>query len=223
MRRILPLIAATFAGVLAGCVPATAEPSGGMVLASTVGAHPGGVLTSEYKGKLVPQKGDELAMFALGCFWGSEYTFRRVPGVVATAVGFSGGTTTNPSYEQVCNGDTRHAETVLVEYDPKKITYRQLLEVFWASHDPTTLNQQGPDFGDQYRSAIFAFTPGQKALAEETRNAEQKITRGKIVTQIQMAGPFYPAELYHQQYVVKTGHNSCPPPRRAIKGVKLGG
>lgn len=188
-----------------------------------VGTHPGGIGTPAYHGTLVPKAGHELALFAMGCFWGSEGTYRKVHGVTATAVGFSGGTTANPSYEQVCTGATHHAETVLVEYDPKQVTYGQLLEVFWASHDPSEFNRQGPDIGEQYRSVIFFRSPQQKLLAQQTLAREQKTMDQKIVTQIIPAGPFYLAEDYHQQYDEKTGRNTCPPPRRAVNGVKMRG
>lgn len=225
MNRLIPLFALALAG-LQGCALETSissGPSGGTAPASSVGIHPGGILTSSYHGTLTPKPGDELAMFAMGCFWGSEATYRKVKGVTATAVGFSGGTTVNPTYDQVCTGSTHHAESVLVEFDPKKVTYSQLLEVFWASHDPTTVDQQGPDYGEQYRSAIYYFSPEQKTLAEQTLAKEQKTTEGKIVTQIKAAGPFYAAELYHQQYAAKTGHDACPPPRRKVHGVGMGG
>jgi peptide-methionine (S)-S-oxide reductase len=145
------------------------------------------------------------AIFAAGCFWGVEADFRKVPGVKATAVGYSGGTTENPSYEQVCGGRTGHAEVVLVEYDPAEVSYEQLLDVFWDSHDPTTLNRQGPDIGTQYRSAIYVLTPEQEATAGtslEKLEASDRF-RGPIVTEITKAGPFYMAEDYHQQYVEK--------------------
>lgn len=185
-----------------------------------VGIHPGGVGTPSYSGKLVPAGKNRLAMFALGCFWGSEYTFRHVNGVVATAVGFAGGKTNNPSYEQVCTHTTGHAEAVLIEYDSSKVSYAKLLDVFWASHDPTTLNRQGPDFGDQYRSSIFYFDEEQRKLALATRAAEQKTIKDPIVTEIVKAPTFWLAEEYHQQYSEKTGRHTCPPPRRPLKDGK---
>jgi peptide-methionine (S)-S-oxide reductase len=176
-----------------------------------VGTNPGGAAAGT---PLVPRAGDELAAFAEGCFWGSEDTFRHVSGVVATAVGYSGGRTTNPSYEDVCTHTTGHAETVLVEFDPKKVTYTQLLRVFWDSHDPTTPNQQGPDIGDQYRSAIFTFTPLQDAAARASMAAEQPQYKSKITTEITPMGRFWKAEGYHQQYDEHTGRHSCPIPAR---------
>jgi peptide-methionine (S)-S-oxide reductase len=177
----------------------------------TVGVNPGGAGAGT---PLAPRAGDELAAFAEGCFWGSEDTFRHVSGVVATAVGYTGGHTSNPSYEDVCTHTTGHAETVLVEFDPKKVTYSQLLRVFWDSHDPTTPNQQGPDIGDQYRSAIFTFSPAEDAAARATRAAEQSQYKTKITTVIEPIGRFWKAEGYHQQYDERTGRHSCPIPIR---------
>ena len=178
----------------------------------TVGTDPGHAGAGS---PLQPGKGNELAAFAEGCFWGSEDTFRHVPGVVATAVGYSGGHTTNPSYEDVCSHTTGHAETVLVEFDPAKVTYAQLLRTFWDSHDPTTLNRQGPDVGDQYRSAIFTFSPQQDAAARASMVEEQKHYDRKITTDIRPMAPFWKAEGYHQQYDERTGRHSCPLPGRA--------
>ena len=153
----------------------------------------------------------EVATFGAGCFWGVEDTFMKIPGVTNTAVGFMGGTTQNPTYNEVCNGNTRHAEVVHLEYDPTKISYEKLLEVFWDSHNPTTFNRQGPDVGSQYRSAIFYHTPEQKAAAEKTKTALEvghKFSK-PIVTEITEAGAFYRAEEYHQKYFQKTGIQSC--------------
>jgi peptide-methionine (S)-S-oxide reductase len=150
-------------------------------------------------------------MFAAGCFWGVEEAFRRVPGVVSTAVGYSGGTFENPTYRDVCTGRTGHAEVVQVEYDPAKVAYDELLAVFWAVHDPTTLNRQGPDVGTQYRSAIFFHTPEQKAAAEASKDKLQisGIYKRPIVTEITPASAFYRAEEYHQQYIAKGGRSGC--------------
>ncbi len=192
----------------------TAQPgSGGAHLAAggTPGADPGHAGTGT---PLVPAAGDELAAFAEGCFWGSEDTFRHVPGVASTAVGYSGGHTARPTYETVCSHTTGHAETVLVEYDPKKVTYSQLLRVFWDSHDPTTPNQQGPDIGDQYRSEIFTFSPAQESAAKGSLSAEQAQYKDKITTLVQPMGQFWKAEGYHQQYDEHTGRHSCPLPGR---------
>jgi peptide methionine sulfoxide reductase msrA/msrB len=147
------------------------------------------------------------AAFAAGCFWGVEAAFQQVQGVVATAVGYMGGKTKDPSYEQVCSGKTGHAETVRVEYDPKKVTYEYLLAVFWGIHDPTTLDRQGPDIGAQYRSVIFFYTPEQEkaALDSKKRLQSEKRFKGQIVTEILPAAEFYKAEDYHQQYFRKQG------------------
>jgi len=162
---------------------------------------------------LTPQPGNELIAFGGGCFWGVEDWFRKVPGVVATAVGYTGGHTKNPTYEQVCSDTTGHAEVVLVEYDPKRLDFDRLMVAFWEIHDPTQLNRQGPDFGTQYRSGVWAPSAEQRTRAQKSLEAEQKITDGKIVTVIEPLGDFYIAEDYHQQYNAKTGH-SCPPPRK---------
>jgi peptide-methionine (S)-S-oxide reductase len=151
------------------------------------------------------------ATFGAGCFWGVEATFRRLPGVVDTAVGYSGGHTQNPTYEQVCTDRTGHAEVVQVEYDPAKVSFEQLLEVFWSSHDPTQVDRQGPDIGKQYRSVIFFHDEEQKAEAEESKATLESLGRYRrpIATQIVPAQPFYRAEEYHQQYLKKRGLDSC--------------
>ena len=153
----------------------------------------------------------EIASFAAGCFWGVEDEFRKQKGVIATAVGFSGGHVPNPSYRRVCQGDTGHAETVEVEFDPKVVSYDQLLDLFWSIHDPTTPNQQGPDVGEQYRSVIFYHSADQamKAIASRNKLAKSGELKDKIVTEIVPAGPFYKAEDYHQQYVEKGGFAVC--------------
>jgi len=153
----------------------------------------------------------ETATFGAGCFWGVEETFRKVPGVTSTAVGYMGGTLANPTYEDVCTDRTGHAEAVQVEYDPARVTYDQLLDVFWANHDPTTRNRQGPDEGTQYRSVIFCHTPEQKAAAEASRDRLQKSGRFRrpIVTEIAPAATFHRAEEYHQRYLEKRGQSSC--------------
>lgn len=157
----------------------------------------------------VPPPVTQYAMFGAGCFWGVEATFRQVPGVVSTAVGFSGGKMAAPTYAQVCSGRTGHAEVVLVEYNPARVTYEELLRVFWQNHDPTTPNRQGPDIGEQYRSVVFYYSPEQRAAAQASKNEAQKLYRAPIVTQILPAGPFYLAEEYHQQYLEKRGLASC--------------
>jgi peptide-methionine (S)-S-oxide reductase len=149
----------------------------------------------------------ETADFAAGCFWGSEATFRAVPGVLATEVGFEGGSTTNPTYEDVCTDRTGHAETVRVIFDPQKVTYKQLVDIFFEHHDPTTVDRQGPDFGTQYRSAIFYHSPEQQKIAESDKHDRDTSGEyvGPIVTQILPAKNFYRAEDYHQQYFEKKG------------------
>ena len=145
----------------------------------------------------------EKATFGAGCFWGVEAAFRRVEGVVSTAVGYSGGTLENPTYEDVCTGRTGHAEVVEVEYDPSRVSYEELLEVFWENHDPTTLNRQGPDVGTQYRSAIFFHTPEQEDAARASKEKVQSRFKNPIVTEITPASRFYRAEEYHQRYFEK--------------------
>lgn len=154
----------------------------------------------------------QIATFAAGCFWGVEETFRKLPGVQETAVGYTGGRLPNATYENVCGGGTGHAEAVQIQYDPSKISYEALLKVFWENHNPTTLNAQGPDTGSQYRSAIFFHTPAQKLAAQLSKETLQKSAQWggrKIVTEITAAGPFYRAEEYHQKYLMKRGAESC--------------
>lgn len=153
----------------------------------------------------------ETALFGAGCFWGVEAVFRQLPGVVGTAVGYSGGKTRNPTYQDVCYHDTGHAEVVRVEFDPERISYAQLVDVFFAHHNPTTLNRQGPDVGSQYRSVIFSYDDAQRAAAEEAKRRLGESNRwGRpIVTQIVPAGEFYRAEEYHQQYLEKRGLSNC--------------
>jgi len=153
----------------------------------------------------------ERATFAAGCFWGVEETFRQTKGVSKTAVGYIGGATPAPTYEQVCSGRTGHAEAVEVEFDPSVVSYKQLTELFFATHNPTTLNRQGPDVGEQYRSAVFYHSDEQKAVAEEVKAEVEQSKRfaNKIVTQIVPAVEFFPAEEYHQQYLLKRGASHC--------------
>jgi len=151
----------------------------------------------------------ETATFAAGCFWGVEAALRALPGVTHTAVGYSGGSTDQPTYKQVCRGRTGHAEAVEVEYDPAAISYEDLLKTFWANHNPTTPNRQGWDIGSQYRSAIFFHDEQQHEAALASREGHQRDLRRRIVTEIVPAERFWPAEDYHQQYLEKRGQSSC--------------
>jgi peptide methionine sulfoxide reductase msrA/msrB len=153
-----------------------------------------------------------LATFGAGCFWGVELTFENVPGVINAKSGYSGGHQQNPTYKDVCSDESGHAEVVQVEYDPSKVSYEKLLEVFWDYHDPTQLNRQGPDVGTQYRSVVFYHSPEQKAAAEASLAALRTSGKHKkpIVTQIEPAQTFYAAEDYHQDYLRKRGYTSCP-------------
>jgi len=149
------------------------------------------------------------ATFGAGCFWGVEAAFRRLDGVEQTRVGYAGGSVENPTYEQVCSHETGHAEVVEVTYDESTVPYEQLLAVFWAEHDPTQLNRQGPDVGSQYRSAIFVHDAEQRAAAEASRERVQERLSKPVVTQIEDAPPFWEAEDYHQRYLEKRGLASC--------------
>ncbi len=157
--------------------------------------------------------GTEVALFGLGCFWGAERKFWQTDGVVSTMVGYAGGSTPNPTYKEVCSGRTGHTEVVRVVFDPKKVTYEALLKVFWENHDPTQGMRQGNDVGTQYRSAIYATTPAQRAVAERSRDAFQHALAsaglGTITTEIKDAPPFYYAEDYHQQYLEKNPDGYC--------------
>ena len=155
----------------------------------------------------------EKATFGAGCFWGVEAAFRQVKGVLSTTVGYSGGHFPNPTYKDVCSDRTGHAEVVQVEYDLAEVSYDQLLNIFWENHDPTTLNRQGPDVGDNYRSAIFYHSDRQKELAEKSKAEQQKNYKDSVITQIAPASTFYKAEEYHQKYYQKHGISSCPAPQ----------
>jgi peptide-methionine (S)-S-oxide reductase len=223
MQKVLVL--AAFSLLVCACkgptahttgAPTAADPAAsastltGAAARAHVGTAPG---HAGHGTPLAAGDGHELAAFAAGCFWGVEDNFRQVPGVIATAVGFSGGHTDSPSYEDVCTHTTGHAETVLVEFDPKRITYGELVTVFFKNHDPTTKNRQGPDVGDQYRSAIFTFTDAQAAAARAAMKHEQAAFSRPIVTEITPMTRFWIAEDYHQQYDEKTGTHSCPMPK----------
>ncbi len=158
-------------------------------------------------------EGAEMAQFGMGCFWGAERKFWETPGVIVTAVGYSGGATPNATYEEVCSGGTNHAETVLVVYDPKKVSFDELLKVFWESHDPTQGLRQGNDVGSQYRSTIYAYTDDQLAAAKASKAAYEKALAaqgyGPVTTEIRKAPDFYFAEDYHQQYLAKNPAGYC--------------
>jgi len=158
-------------------------------------------------------EGTESAIFAMGCFWGAERVFWETPGTWVTAVGYSGGRSPMPSYEEVCTGLTGHAECVLVVFEPTEVTYARLLKLFWESHDPTQGMRQGNDVGTQYRSAVFTFSDGQRQAAEASRHAYEQVLGAsgfpRVTTEIAPAGPFYYAEAYHQQYLAKNPRGYC--------------
>lgn len=222
MRNVavaLLLMTSTMMGCRSSGTEAKQDPSAPSRSATTtsqqqqrraVGTDPGGVGAGT---ALRAKPGHALAAFAAGCFWGVEDNFRQVPGVVATAVGYTGGHTKNPTYESVCSHTTGHAETVLVEFDPGKVSYEDLVRVFFRNHDPTTRNRQGPDIGDQYRSHIFTLSDDQDVVAKTVMAREQTRLGKPIVTQVTHLGEFWKAEDYHQQYDEKTGTHSCPMPK----------
>jgi peptide-methionine (S)-S-oxide reductase len=154
-------------------------------------------------------KRTEIAMFAAGCFWGVEEAFRALDGVIGTEAGYTGGDTDEPTYEEICDGNTGHAEAVKITFNPREISYEQLLDIFWESHDPTTLDRQGSDVGEQYRSMIFYTTPEQKELADWSKQAAQNRFSKKIVTRIAKAEVWWKAESRHQQYFFKRGGGIC--------------
>lgn len=195
------------------------EPAASATAAPTarVGTQPGRI---DAAGKVTPNEGRALAIVAGGCFWGVEDVFRHVPGVTATAVGYTGGHTEKPTYEEVCGHGTGHAEAVLVEFDPAKVTYDELLDVFFEAHDPTQRNRQGPDVGDQYRSAVFTRTDAEAAAARAAIARAQRAHEKPVVTEVTPLGAFTRAEGYHQQYAERTGRHSCPLPASLKK--KLG-
>jgi len=156
------------------------------------------------------------AIFAAGCFWGVQYYFDQVPGVVKSTVGYTGGHTENPSYEAVCTHTTGHAEAVELEFNSEQVSYQTLLQQFFRMHDPTQLNRQGPDVGDSYRTAIFYLTDEQKTAAEAARSVAQKNFKEPIVTEITAAGSFWPAEDYHQKFAERTGRGMCHIPYQVV-------
>ena len=209
INGLFSLLVLMTAGGLAGCTGPEGEPvaSASGETASAKATVAATAAAGETKSSTRPAAKTETAVFGAGCFWGVESTFRKVPGVLKTEVGYAGGKTERPTYEQICYERTGHAEVVRVEYDPAKVGYQKLLEVFFENHDPTTLNRQGPDYGDQYRSVVFAQSAEQKRLAtaEKARRDASGDYVGPIVTAIQPAVPFWPAEAYHQQYFEKQG------------------
>jgi peptide-methionine (S)-S-oxide reductase len=206
---MLALVGAVFVRLV---TPAAAKGQTEDVIGNpSLGTRPGQV---GHGTPLVAAPGHGLAIFAQGCFWGVEERFRRVPGVVATAVGYTGGKEQDPSYERVSAHLTGHAESVLVEFDQAKVSYGELLEVFWGTHDPTSGDRQGPDRGHQYRSAIFTLGPEQQAAARASRDAQQARLADRITTEIAPAGPFWLAEASHQQWDERHGYRSCPLPHR---------
>lgn len=156
------------------------------------------------------------AIFAAGCFWGVQFYFDQVPGVTDSVVGYTGGHTENPTYEEVCTHTTGHAEAVEIEFDPQELSYETLVRQFFRMHDPTQLNRQGPDVGDSYRSAIFYIDDVQKAIAEQIRDEIQLTHNDRVVTQIEPATEFYPAENYHQKFTERTGRGMCHVPYQEI-------
>ena len=156
------------------------------------------------------ESGLEIATFAAGCFWGVEDAFMKTKGVKSTKVGYTGGNLTNPTYEDVCTDKTGHAEAIQIMYDPKEISYKEILELFWSIHNPTTKNRQGPDIGTQYRSSIFYHSSEQEKIANQVRQElDDSKFQNKMVTEIVAASTFYPAEEYHQKYYQKIGGGSC--------------
>lgn len=212
MKAVLKLSLVALAAVAASLLLTPARAQDGQIGNPACGTRPG---HAGHGTALTPAPGNQLAAFAQGCFWGSEERFRKLHGVVATAVGYTGGHTADPTYLQVCGDGTGHAESVLVEFNPAQITYEQLLAFFWETHDPTSGDRQGPDSGTQYRSAIFTFSALQQKAAVKSRDEAQKALAAKITTEIAPAGPFWIAEDYHQQYDERHGSLSCPVPHRA--------
>jgi peptide-methionine (S)-S-oxide reductase len=206
MRQILAMIGLTVAiGCGTGIEVVQAQTQRDT---TKVGTKPGDIGTSSDPLATARERGNELAAFAQGCFWCYEPFYRATDGVIATAVGYTGGHLRRPTYQQVCTGATGHAEAVLIEYDPKKVSYEKLLEIFWTTHDPTTRDRQGPDVGSQYRSAIFYFSPEQAQAARASMLKAQPAWKDPIVTEIIAASEFWIAEEYHQQYYEKRGIKS---------------
>lgn len=213
--KLTPFLSVVIVAAVAGWASVTGmqAPQQTAVDSTKVGTHPGGIGAGKFV-QLKPKGHDQLAAFSGGCFWGVENYFRHIKGVVATAVGYTGGNVPNPTYQMVCTHRTGHAETVLLEFDPKVVTYKQLLHDFWLAHDPTEVDRQGPDIGNNYRSAIWTFSDAQLKEATASKAAEEKLEKATFSTQISPITSFWLAEEYHQQYDEKTGTNTCPPPRQ---------
>ncbi len=216
MKGILWFAVIALAIVAAGAIIATlpvppGPPPEPPIGNPSLGTRPGGAGRGT---PLSASGGNALALVAQGCFWGVEERFRRVPGVVATAVGYAGGRTDHPTYAQVSSGSTGHVEAVLVEFDPRQVGFERLLEVFWETHDPTSGDRQGPDRGTQYRSAIFTFGDEQRRAALLSRERQQERLAEPITTEISPAGRFWLAEDEHQQWDEKHHARSCPAPER---------
>jgi len=215
--RALPVFLGVFAAAIVGTRALSswgrfATKENAPIGNPSCGTNPGHVGSGT---PLVASGKNELAVFAQGCFWGVEERFRKIPGVLATAVGYTGGHTAHPTYEDVCTDRTGHAEAVLIEFDPSRVSYADLLAFFWRTHDPTSGDRQGPDVGTQYRSAIFTFSQEQLRTALASRDEEQRHLVDPITTEIAPAGPFWEAEAYHQQWDEKHGALSCPVPHHA--------
>lgn len=206
------LVMVTGAGLMTAWMAQAARPAVAAEQAAPEADAPASAPTRQEDQASQEEAVTEKATFAAGCFWGVQVAFDRTPGVVSTSVGFMGGTDPHATYKDVCTKDTGHAEVVVVEFDPAKVSYEELLRVFWHAHDPTTLNRQGPDVGDQYRSAIFAYTDAQREAATRSKAAMQASAAFRevfgdrtIVTEIVEAGPYIEAEEYHQKYFERRG------------------
>ncbi len=198
---------------------AKTEKAAPVVSKVKVGVDPGNVSKTDDVDAAAKSRGHQLATYGGGCFWGMEQTFRKIKGVVATAVGYTGGTLANPTYTDVCTHTTGHVESVLVEFDPKVISFEKLTKAYFAYIDPTLFNGQGPDMGTNYRTVVFYHSAEQAKQAEAIKKAEQKTTKEPVVVAIEPAKKFWLAEDYHQQYDEKRGVETCPSPRSMKGGI----
>jgi peptide-methionine (S)-S-oxide reductase len=207
MRRLAMMLSFTLAIAGLGWYAASLTDGQGRAMAASDSGEAAAATDETVK----ESENMEKAMFGAGCFWGVEAAFRQIEGVSATAVGYAGGTMENPTYQDVCSGTTGHAEVVQVTYDPGRVSYERLLEVFWSEHDPTQVNRQGPDIGEQYRSVVFYLNDDQRETAEMSKKALDESGRyaRPIATSIEAASTFYRAEEYHQRYLEKRGLSSC--------------